>query len=86
MPYRTPPQIDIQYEDWLTVPEAVEYIRRTTGVAPTRMSIYRWARSGKLITNGKRPLRTTRGFLAQFLREYKKCTGTQFGLRLGPRR
>jgi len=77
MTYRTPRSSDVQFEDWLSIPEALEYIRKMTGHKPSRMSFYRWAESGKLVTNGKRPLRTTRGFLAQFIREHIQCSSTK---------
>lgn len=53
--------------EWLSLTQVPAIIEKETGWRPTRETVYMWAKSRKLKTNGFRPLRTTRRWILDCL-------------------
>lgn len=61
--------------DWLSLRQAIPYLKQITSNTYTVQTLYNWAKHGWLTTNGFRPLKTTRKLLRQ-------CAEQHLGLRL----
>lgn len=60
--------------DWISLPQVSAVVEREIGWRPSRATVNDWAKTGKLRTNGFRPLRTTRRWVLDYLENHRKVT------------